>query len=58
LLSAQKGKLSGKEILERTAALVRSENLIHTAEREFSTILEGLRIYLRVQAAAGNQAEV
>jgi hypothetical protein len=57
MLSAQKGKLSGKEIVERTAALVRSENLIHTAEREFSTILEGLRMYLRVQAASENQAE-
>jgi hypothetical protein len=57
LLSAQKFKLSGKEILERTAAFVRSENLIHTAEREFSTILEGLRMYLRVQAASENQTE-
>jgi hypothetical protein len=57
LLSSQKFKLSGKEIVERTAALVRSENLIHTAEREFSTILEGLRMYLRVQAASGNPAE-
>ena len=51
--ASEKGKLSGKEILERTAAFVRSENLIHTAEREFSTILEGLRMYLRVQAASG-----
>jgi hypothetical protein len=57
MLSAEKGRLSGKEIVERTAALVRSENLIHTAEREFSTILEGLRMYLRVQAASENQAE-
>ncbi len=57
MLSAEKGRLSGKEIVERTAALVRSENLIHTAEREFSTILEGLRMYLRVQAAAENQAD-
>lgn len=56
LLSSQKFKLSGKEIVERTAAFVRSENLIITAEREFSTILEGLRMYLRVQAASGNQA--
>ena len=56
MLSAEKGRLSGKEIVERTAALVRSENLIHTAEREFSTILEGLRMYLRVQAASENQA--
>jgi len=46
-LNAEKGKLSGKEIQERTAAFVRSEQLIHTAEREFSTILEGLRMYLR-----------
>ena len=43
--------------MERMAAFVRSENLIHTAEREFSTILEGLRMYLRVQATSGNQAE-
>jgi hypothetical protein len=57
LLSTQKFKLSGKEILERTAAFVRSENLIQTAEREFSTILEGLRTYLRVLAASENQAE-
>jgi hypothetical protein len=57
MLSAEKGRLSGKEIVERTAALVRSENLIHTAEREFSTILEGLRMYLRVQAASENQAD-
>jgi hypothetical protein len=46
-LTSEKGKLSGKEIQERTAAFVRSEQLIHTAEREFSTILEGLRMYLR-----------
>jgi hypothetical protein len=46
-LAAEKGNLSGKEIQERTAAFVRSEQLIHTAEREFSTILEGLRMYLR-----------
>jgi hypothetical protein len=48
-LNAEKGKLSGREIQERTAAFVRSEQLIHTAEREFSTILEGLRMYLRRQ---------
>jgi hypothetical protein len=46
-LAAEKGNLSGKEIQERTAAFVRSEQLIHTAEREFVTILEGLRMYLR-----------
>jgi hypothetical protein len=46
-LTAEKGNLSGKEIQDRTAAYVRSEQLIHTAEREFSTILEGLRMYLR-----------
>jgi hypothetical protein len=46
-LTAEKGNLSGKEIQERTAAFVRNEQLIHTAEREFSTILEGLRMYLR-----------
>ena len=48
-LLAEKGKMSGKEIQERTAAFIRSEQLIHTAEREFSTILEGLRMYLRSQ---------
>jgi hypothetical protein len=48
-LIAEKGKLSGKEIEERKAAFIRSEQLIHTAEREFSTILEGLRMYLRAQ---------
>jgi hypothetical protein len=46
-LTAEKGNLSGKEIQERTAAFIRNEQLIHTAEREFSTILEGLRMYLR-----------
>lgn len=46
-LMAEKGSLSGKEIQERTAALVRHEQLINTAEREFTTILEGLRMYLR-----------
>ena len=48
-LMAQKGKLSGKEIEERKAAFVRSEQLIGAAERSFSTILEGLRMYLRWQ---------
>jgi hypothetical protein len=48
-LVAEKGKLSGKEIEERKAAFIRSEQLIQTAEREFSTILEGLRMYLRAQ---------
>jgi hypothetical protein len=48
-LAAEKGNLSGKEIQERTVAFIRSEQLIHTAEREFSTILEGLRMYLRAQ---------
>jgi hypothetical protein len=48
-LTAQKGNLSGKEIQERTAAFVRSERLINTAERSFSTILEGLRMYLRAR---------
>jgi hypothetical protein len=48
-LTAEKGNLSGKEIQERTAAFIRSEQLIHTAEREFSTILEGLRMYLRAE---------
>jgi hypothetical protein len=49
LLNAEKGKMSGKEIQDRTAAYTRNEHLIHTAEREFSTILEGLRMYLRAQ---------
>jgi hypothetical protein len=48
-LTAEKGKLSGKEIQERTAAFVRSERLISAAERSFATILEGLRMYLRTQ---------
>jgi hypothetical protein len=48
-LTAEKGNLSGKEIQDRTAAFTRSEQLIHTAEREFSTILEGLRMHLRAQ---------
>jgi hypothetical protein len=49
-LLAEKGKLSGREIEERKAAFIRNEQLIHTAEREFSTILEGLRMYLRSQS--------
>jgi hypothetical protein len=49
-LNAEKGNLSGKEIQERTAAFIRHEQLIHTAEREFSKILEGLRTYLRANA--------
>jgi hypothetical protein len=48
-LIAQKAKLSGKEIQERTAAFVRSEQLINAAERSFSAILEGLRMFLRTQ---------
>jgi hypothetical protein len=48
-LIAEKGTMSGKEIEERKAAFIRNEQLIHTAEREFSTILEGLRTYLRAQ---------
>jgi hypothetical protein len=48
-LTAEKGKLSGKEIQERNAAFIRSEQLIYAAEREFSTILEGLRMYLRAR---------
>ena len=55
--SRGKGQVERQRDLERTAAFVRSENLIHTAEREFATILEGLRMYLRVQAASENQAE-
>jgi hypothetical protein len=46
-MAAEKEKLSGKEIQERTAGFIRHEQLIHTAEREFSTILEGLRMHLR-----------
>jgi hypothetical protein len=49
-LNAEKGNLSGKEIQERTAAFIRHEQLINTAEREFSKILEGLRTYLRAKA--------
>ena len=48
-LTAEKGKLSGREIQERTTAFIRSEQLINIAQREFSTILEGLRMYLRAQ---------
>ena len=51
-LNDQKGQLSGKEIQERSAAFTRGEAQIHTAEREFSTILEGLRMYLRVEQNA------
>lgn len=56
-LTAEKGNLSGKEIQERTGAFVRSESLIHTAEREFSTILEGLRMYLRARDASPNEPD-
>jgi hypothetical protein len=56
-LTSEKGKLSGKEIQDRTAVFIRSENLIHTAEREFATILEGLRMYLRARATPASQAE-
>jgi hypothetical protein len=51
-LASQKFHLSGKEIQERTAAFVRSEQLIQTAEREFASILEGLRMYLRARQNA------
>jgi hypothetical protein len=43
-LAAAKLKLSGPEIQQRTAGYARSEQLINTAEREFATILEGLRL--------------
>jgi hypothetical protein len=56
-LTAEKGNLSGKEIQERTAAFVRGEQRIHTAEREFSTILEGLRMYLRAGQDQATSAE-
>jgi hypothetical protein len=46
ILIAEKGNLSGREVQERTAAFVRREQRIYSAEREFSTILEGLRMYL------------
>jgi hypothetical protein len=55
-LNDQRMKLSGKEIQERTAAFVRGEQLIHTAEREFSTILEGLRMYLRAKQDGARQS--
>jgi hypothetical protein len=55
-LTAEKGNLSGKEIQERTAAFVRHEQLIHTAEREFATILEGLRMHLRAQQGSSASA--
>ncbi len=55
-LTAEKGKLSGKEIQDRSAAFTRREQLIHTAEREFSTILEGLRMYLRAQQAGSSDS--
>lgn len=58
MLNAQKAVISGKEVQERTAAFVRSEQLIHTAEREFATILEGLRMYLRAtQAGTDDEAQ-
>lgn len=54
-LTADKGKLSGREIQQRTAAFTRSEQLIHTAEREFSSILEGLRMYLLALPGSENE---
>ncbi len=45
-LIADKGRLSGKEVQERTALLVRREQRIFSAEREFSAILEGLRMFM------------
>ncbi|HEX3601027.1 MAG TPA: hypothetical protein VHU84_12835, partial [Lacipirellulaceae bacterium] len=48
-LTSEKGKLSGKEIQDRNAAFIRGEQLIYAAEREFATILEGLRMYLRTR---------
>lgn len=48
-LIADKGRLSGKEVAERTAAFVRREQRIFAAERDFATILEGLRMYLHVK---------
>lgn len=57
-LTAEKGHLSGREIQDRSAAFTRREQLVHTAEREFSTILEGLRMFLTAQRAnSGNAPE-
>jgi hypothetical protein len=56
-LTAEKGNLSGKEIQERSAAFIRREQRIHAAEREFSTILEGLRMYLRAGQDRSPSAE-
>jgi hypothetical protein len=48
-LIAEKGNLSGREVMDRTAALVRREQRVFAAEREFNTILEGLRMYVMVK---------
>ena len=48
-LIAEKGQLSGREVMDRTAALVRREQRVFAAEREFNTILEGLRMYVMVK---------
>jgi hypothetical protein len=45
-LIAEKGQLSGREVMDRTAALVRREQRVFAAEREFNKILEGLRMYV------------
>jgi hypothetical protein len=53
-LAASKLKLSGPEIQQRTAGFARSEQLINTAEREFNTIFEGLRLCAQAQRANAN----
>jgi hypothetical protein len=53
-LAAAKLKLSGREFQERTAGYARNEQLINTAEREFSKILEGLRLCVQAQQVNTN----
>jgi hypothetical protein len=53
-LAAAKLKLSGPEIQQRTAGYSCSEQLINTAEREFATILEGLRLCVQAHQAKAN----
>jgi hypothetical protein len=48
-LIAEKGQLSGREVMDRTAALLRREQRVFAAEREFTTILEALRMYVMVK---------
>jgi hypothetical protein len=53
-LAASKSKLNGREIQERTAGYVRSEQLINIAARDVSTILEGLRLCVQAQQVSTN----